>query len=233
MDGPQHGTPATASPAGAEQPRVVTGAATTATVLIALALVREVLVSVANWRLYFTAHDYLTGRATNADLEAVDTDGLAKLVSWPSFLVMIAAGVAFLVWLWRARINAELMSGAAAHRRSRGWVVGGWIGPVVNLWVPYQVVSDIWRASAPRRPVRLAPVNAWWALFAAAIVVRPIQWRMSSTFDSERDVLANANMSTLLTVLYVGAGVLVVLIVRRITAWQTAWQTQGPVAGGV
>ncbi|MEU5539042.1 DUF4328 domain-containing protein [Streptomyces sp. NPDC020362] len=229
MDGPQQGTPTSASPVAAEQRRVVTGAATTATILISLALVREVLVSAANWRLYFVAHDYLAGRATYADLEAADTDGLAKLVSWPSFLVMIAAGVAFIVWLWRARINAELMSGAAAHRRSRGWVVGGWVGPVANLWIPYQVVTDIWRASAPRRSVPVTLVKAWWALFAAALVVKPIQWRMSSKFDSEQDVLSNANVSTLLTVLYVGAGVLVILIVRRITAWQTHAPVQNAV----
>ncbi|MFF4508052.1 DUF4328 domain-containing protein [Streptomyces sp. NPDC001401] len=222
MDGPEQGTPTSTGPAVAERRRAVTGAATAVTVLIALAVVREVLLSAANWRLYFVAHDYLAGRATAADLDAADSDALAKLVSWPSFLVWIAAGVAFVVWLWRARINAELMSGAAAQRRSRGWVVGGWIGPVVNLWIPYQVVSDIWRASAPRRPVPLTLVNAWWALFAAAtVVVKPIQWRMASKFDSEQDVLSNANVSTLLTVLYVGAGLLVILIIRRITAWQT------------
>jgi hypothetical protein len=227
---PQQGTPTSASPAGAEKRRVVTGAATAATILISLALVREVLVSATNWRLYFVAHDYLAGRATAADLEAADTDALATLVSWPSFLVWIAAGVAFVVWLWRARINAELMSGAAAHRRSRGWVVGGWAAPVVNLWIPYQVVADIWRASAPRRSAPLTLVNAWWALFAAAtVVVKPIQWRMAAKFDSEQDVLSNANVSTLLTALYLAAGLLIILIVRRITAWQTHGHAQSSV----
>ncbi|MFC9926570.1 DUF4328 domain-containing protein [Streptomyces sp. NPDC127190] len=220
MDGAQQGVPANAGPVGVERRREVTGPATAVTVLISLELVREVLVTVANWRLYFVARDYLAGRATSAELDAADSDTLAQLVSWPSFVVMIAAGVVFLVWLWRARINAELMSGAAAHRRSRGWVVGGWIGPVVNLWVPYQVVSDIWRASAPRRTVPVTLVNAWWALFAATIIVKPIQWRMSARFDSLQDVQSNANVSTLLTALYVGAGVLVILVVRRITAWQ-------------
>lgn len=222
MDGSQQDTPTSAGPASGEQRRVVTGAATAVTVLISLDLVREILVLVGNWRLYFVVHDYLAGRATAADLEAADTDALAKLVSWPSFLVWIAAGVAFVVWLWRARINAELMSGAAAFRRSRSWAVGAWIAPVVNLWIPYQVVSDVWRASAPRRSVPVTLIKAWWALFIVAnAVVRPIQWRMSSKFDSEQDVLSNADVSTLLTALYVVAGLLLVLIVRRVTAWQT------------
>ncbi|MFI0784600.1 DUF4328 domain-containing protein [Streptomyces lydicus] len=227
MDDAQQGMPTNAQPVG-ELPRTVTGAATTATVLIALALAHAVLVLVANWRLYFLAHDYLAGAATAADLEAAGNDALATLGAfWPSMLVWIAAGIGVVVWLWRARINSELMSGAAAHRRARGWVVGAWTTPVANLWIPYQVVSDVWRASAPRRTVPVGLINAWWALFVVAnFVVKPIQWRMSSTFDSEQDVLSNANVTTLLTVLYMAAGLLLVLIVRRVTAWQTHGQTQ-------
>ncbi|MFH8678446.1 DUF4328 domain-containing protein [Streptomyces lydicus] len=219
--------PTNAQPVG-ELPRTVTGAATTATVLIAVALVHAVLVLVANWRLYFLAHDYLAGAATAADLEAADNDALATVGAfWPSMLVWITAGIGVVVWLWRARINSELMSGAAAHRRARGWVVGAWTTPVANLWIPYQVVSDVWRASAPRRTVPVGLINAWWALFVVAnFVVKPIQWRMSATFASEQDVLSNANVTTLLTVLYMAAGLLLVVIVRRVTAWQTHGQTQ-------
>nr|WP_237694763.1 DUF4328 domain-containing protein [Streptomyces sp. SID5468] len=196
-----------------------------------MALVHEALLTVANWRLYFLAHDYLAGKATAADLEAADNDALATLGSlWPSMLIWIAAGIAVLVWLWRARINSELMSDAAAHRRSRGWVVGAWATPVANLWIPYQVVSDVWRASAPRRSVPVTLINAWWALFVVAnVVVRPIQWRMSSKFDSVQDVLSDANVTTLLTALYVAAGLLLVLIIRRITAWQTHKHAQNAV----
>ncbi|GAA1931416.1 hypothetical protein GCM10009753_76550 [Streptantibioticus ferralitis] len=200
----------------------MTGAATAATMLISLELVREILVSVQNWRDYVVVHDYLTGAATKADLESADSGALTVLASTGlMFLISLAAGVAFLIWLWRARINAELMSGAAAHRRGRAWVVAAWITPVANLWYPYQIVSDIWQASAPRRPVPVTLINAWWASFVAAVLVRPIQWRMASQEATEHDVLANANLSTLLTALYLVAGVLIILIIRRNTAWQT------------
>ncbi|MFI6765456.1 DUF4328 domain-containing protein [Streptomyces sp. NPDC050355] len=229
MDGAQQGEPAGASSVGAQPYRPVTGAATAATLLISLELVREVLVSVSSWRNYLVVHDYLAGRVTDADLLAVDSDALATLVSWPSLLVWIAGGVAFLIWLWRARINAELMGGAAAHRRSRALVVGAWIAPVVNLWYPYQIVSDIWKASASRRPVPLALINAWWASFVAASLVKPIQWRMSAEQATEQDVLATANVTTLLAALYLVAGVLVILILRRITTWQTDGLAQNAV----
>ncbi|EST29082.1 DUF4328 domain-containing protein [Streptomyces roseochromogenus] len=223
MEGPQQGTSTGVSPAGTETYRPVTGAATAATLLISLELVREVLVAVHNWRDYVVVHDFLAGRATLADVEAADSGTFTTLLgTWSLFLVGGAAGVAFLVWLWRARINAELTGGAAAHRRSRGWVIGAWLSPVANLWFPYQVVSDIWQASAPRRPAPVALIKTWWVLYAVALfVVKPIQWRMASQEASEQDVLANANMSTLLTVLTLAAGVLVILIIRRVTEWQT------------
>jgi Domain of unknown function (DUF4328) len=114
------------------------------------------------------------------------------------------------------------MSGAAAHRRSRSWVVGAWLVPVLNLWVPRQVLLDIWRASAPRRPVSGALVNAWGVLFAATLIVRPIQWRVArQEITGLGDVQTLANVSTLLTVLNLATGVLIILIIRRVTAWQT------------
>ena len=78
------------------------------------------------------------------------------------------------------------MGGAAVHRRARGWAVASWMTPVANLWIPYQVVSDVWRASAPRRSVPVTLVSAWWALYVVAnVVVRPIQWRVSRNLDSD------------------------------------------------
>ncbi|MGW2599922.1 DUF4328 domain-containing protein [Streptomyces klenkii] len=219
MDSSQHNTPARSVGATAQRHRPLAGAAAAATILILLELAREIFVTVANWRDYFVVRDYLAGTATEADLDAADS--FSALATWPTLPAWIAAGVAFLVWLWRARINAELLAGPAAHRRSRGWVVGAWVAPVANLWYPYQVVSDIWQSSAPRRPAPAALINAWWALFVAATLVKPVQWRLALDLESEQDVLTNANVSTLLTALYVAAGALVILIIRRITAWQS------------
>ncbi|MFJ1792178.1 DUF4328 domain-containing protein [Kitasatospora griseola] len=211
--------------------RPVSGWAAAATVLISLVLLREVLVTVANWRAYELVHDYLNGTATEADLAAADADTLTALASstllW--LLPLSAAGVAFLVWLWRARCNAESLRGRDTQRRTRVWVVASWITPVVNLWYPYQIVSDIWQASAPGRPASGTLVKAWWACLVLAGLIRPIQWRLAAQdWTGEGDALSNANVSVLFAALYVAAGVLVVLVVRQVTAWQN----QAPQAVG-
>ncbi|MFC9238282.1 DUF4328 domain-containing protein [Streptomyces decoyicus] len=228
MDGPQQGTPTSASPAGPERYRTVSGTAAAAATLILLVLVGEVLISVSDWGIYNVVHDYKAGAATVADLEAADS--FSRLVSITTVVVWISAGVVFLVWLWRARVNAELFGGTAAQRRSRSWVIGGWFTPVANLWVPYQVVSDIWKASAARRPVPGGLVMVWWALLVTSTVIgRAVAQLYLAEEVTEEGLRSAANLSTLGTVLDAAAGVLVVLIIRRITAWQTQRLAQSAV----
>lgn len=203
--------------------RPVTGVGVTAAILIGLVLVREVLVAVANWRDYSLVHGYLAGTVSPSDIESADSDFLEAIGGlFAGFAVWLVAGAAFLVWLWRARLNSELIAGASAHRRSRGWVVGGWITPIANLWYPHQIMTDIWRASAVRKPVSVALVNAWWGFLAiGTVLIRPIQWRLAMQESvSEQDFLSNANVSTLFVALELVAGVLAIVIIRRITGWQ-------------
>jgi fumarate reductase subunit D len=62
-------------------------------------------------------------------------------------IVMLVAGIVFVVWLHRARINAEYSS--FRQRRARAWTFWGWIVPIVSLWIPFQVLGDIWRPGLP------------------------------------------------------------------------------------
>src|SRR5688572_18369651 len=62
-------------------------------------------------------------------------------------LLLVASYVATCLWLWRARQNSELLGPGHHHARSRGWVWGGWVCPIVNLWFPFQVVKGVHLAS--------------------------------------------------------------------------------------
>ena len=53
----------------------------------------------------------------------------------------------FLVWFYRARKNAD--GRGQRQRWSPGWAIGAWVVPIVNLWFPYQIMADIWRANLP------------------------------------------------------------------------------------
>jgi hypothetical protein len=73
------------------------------------------------------------------------------------------AMVMFLVWFYRARVNAE--GHGWPQRLSPGWAIGAWFVPVVNFWFPFRIMVDIWRAGLPEQPrtkIAILP-GMWWA----------------------------------------------------------------------
>ncbi|MFF7214557.1 DUF4328 domain-containing protein [Streptomyces sp. NPDC008238] len=86
------------------------------------------------------------------------------MVSMVFVYAMNLAIVLFLVWLARARHNAHLLT-PQASLPSRGWTIGVWFVPLVNFFVPRQVLLDIGRASSVswQETRDRTLVNLWWA----------------------------------------------------------------------
>jgi hypothetical protein len=87
------------------------------------------------------------------------------LLALTSLLALVAAYVTTCLWLWRARSNAERLA-PDLQTRSKGWVWGGWICPIVSFWFPFQIVRDVLLAGTPARTHR--PVVGW--LLAAFLI---------------------------------------------------------------
>jgi hypothetical protein len=222
-------------PVWVRQLRPVGGAGLAAAVLIAVAEVADVVRTWAFWHGYGVARDYVAGRpeVTGDDLDAADR--LNSATAWGYLICVLVAGVVFLVWLSRARRNAEVLCDAP-HRRGRGWVIGGWFCPVVNLWFPYQVVDDVERASRPDNHPDLADlrsmpgstrVGVWWALWLAGLVINRFAWTVLRGTITLEAIRTAAIAYTLSTMLLVGAAGLMVMIMRRISAWQSPEWPQG------
>ncbi|MEU9040466.1 MULTISPECIES: DUF4328 domain-containing protein [unclassified Kitasatospora] len=191
------------------------------TVLILLSLLYDVLLTVADWRVYLAVEDALAGNATESDLQAAD-DFSSFFTFWKGLVLVVAAGVVFLAWLWRARINAESLGGPSSQRRARGWTVGSWITPVANLWIPYQVVTDIWKASAPRRSNPGPLLAAWWGAWViGGYVGRAYTYQVMQDALSEDDLRRAVYLGTVAAALDVLAGVLIIYTIHRIGSWQT------------
>jgi hypothetical protein len=83
-------------------------------------------------------------------------------------VTIFCLSILFVVWFRRARINAERSD--YRQRRARGWAFWGWIIPVIDLWFPFQIMGDIWRAGLPAsewRKTAWLPALWWtcWLLF--------------------------------------------------------------------
>jgi hypothetical protein len=96
-------------------------------------------------------------------------------------VTILGLSILFVVWFRRARINAERHD--YRQRRARGWAFWGWIVPIVNIWFPFQIMGDIWRAGLPaeqRRKTAWLPAM-WWTC-----------WLLSALSDGGQAMGANS-----------------------------------------
>ncbi|MBT2508646.1 DUF4328 domain-containing protein [Streptomyces sp. ISL-98] len=163
-------------------------------------------------------------------------------------VIMLATVVLWLIWFRRVRINAELFD-AQAHRLGRGWALAAWFVPVAHLWVPKQVINDVWTASAsppapapyatrPERPTpSRAALHAWWLSFAGSIGLLYVS-KAWQTWDEAKD-LDEARLLALLSffegALTLASAVLAVVVVQQVTSMQQrrVTATQQRSAGGL
>lgn len=214
--------------------RPVRGIGIAASVLIGLDAVFGILDGIASQRIADVVQAYADGNATMEDARAVDAFGLT--VSLLGLLVTIAAGVTFIVWIYRSRRNAERVSYGAEHRHSRGWVIGSWFTPIVNLWYPLQIVQDVWRAFDPAqqdRPLQARDKNGflvgWWTAY---LLMSWVGGAVGRLVLREDDLATVATWTWVTTVLTFVAAAFAVVLIKRLTDLQDRTRPQefsGPV----
>jgi len=125
-----------------------------------------------------------SAKAVLSTPSAVVTAGevLSLLIRLALIGIGFLTGVAFLLWIYRASTNLKAL-GAAELKYSPGWAIGGFFVPFLNLVRPYQVVTEIWRASAAGAS-RSGGVNWTYEQTPAFISVWWGSWLLSGFLDS-------------------------------------------------
>jgi Domain of unknown function (DUF4328) len=170
-----YGGPGWGGPAYVARPlRIYRPPRTTAIVavcLIVAGMAGSIVQCVLVWMQYGDLKRIIYGLSSEAEVDrwAQTLEASAHVYDLSGW-VLFAAGIGFLVWLWRARENAEALNPASPHRHESGWVIGSWICPVVQFWYPLQILEDVEQAShPPARPGMIehrpgpALRHGWWA----------------------------------------------------------------------
>ncbi|EPH45263.1 DUF4328 domain-containing protein [Streptomyces aurantiacus] len=183
------------------------------------------------------------GWSAGAEDRADRADSLYGLSGVLQAVGMLATAVVFICWFRRVRVNAEVFA-PDGHTKARGWAVGGWFVPVVNLWFPRRIAADIWDASAPATPdaplagppqpagwevqPKRTLLNAWWTLWLCTGIFGQIASRQYANAE-EPEAIKRAVVSLMASdVLNIAAAVVAILFVRRLTAMQDAKARTGP-----
>jgi hypothetical protein len=98
---------------------------------------------------------------------------LLLLIIWPTFCR----------WIYLAHQNLPAL-GARNLRITSGWAIGTFFVPVLNLWVPYQAMQDLAKASRSPGQWRLEPASVrvvlWWILWLVVEIVLNALIRLQS-----------------------------------------------------
>lgn len=150
-----------------------------------------------------------------------------EIVSAPIAITMV---VMWLVWFWRVRVNAETFA-PGRIRYSAEMAVGAWLIPVCNLFVPKQVINDVWTASNPASPQwygygprptsRRGLVNGWWTMWLIYFVFGTFSsyesWYDAGTVEDGQETLALALFTDIFSI---PAIILAMVLISRLTGIQ-------------
>lgn len=143
---------------------------------------------------------------------------LTGVLGLATIAVYIATVVVFLMWLYRVSNNVAAFGKRTQH--SSGWAVGSFFVPIMNLFVPYQAVRDIWNKSEPTgadttmhsySPPGYFP--AWWGFWIASNIVSNAYFRMTL---AEAPMEATAMVGILSEALSIVAAFFAIQVVKEV-----------------
>ncbi|WUS98802.1 DUF4328 domain-containing protein [Streptomyces sp. NBC_00708] len=221
------------TPARLDHLRSPVGLGKAVCVLLGAVAVADVLAIAAGVRNRMLLADGLDDGFLAVDAETWDrADMLYRTSGMLQGLTFLVTAVVFLVWLRRARLNAEVFD-PRAHSLRPGWAIGAWFVPIGNFWLPYRVANGIWTASAPtdtpggRSAAPRGLLNAWWAALVVAEVLSRGAARYYTRAETGDELVRGLDMVAACDALEVGAAVLAILFVRRLTRMQTRRAASG------
>ncbi|MBM7784436.1 DUF4328 domain-containing protein [Tenggerimyces flavus] len=160
-----------------------------------------------------------------ADLEA--SDAAYQLTGVLELAGYVVAGVLFIVWLFRARANAEAIL-PFQHRLAKPWLVFGWIVPIIAWWFPKNIVDDIWKTSDPAMTQRNPKaggggpkiVLVWWLVFLLGTWVGNAVMRSIVGAETLEDIQVAAGAEVVLAPVSWAGAILAVVVIARLSKLQ-------------
>ncbi|MFF2998376.1 DUF4328 domain-containing protein [Streptomyces sp. NPDC057950] len=202
--------------------------------LLGLVVATDLLAIWADRTMYGVASALVDGRTGEGIRRRADhADSLYSAAGYAQTGALLATVVVFLVWFHRARVNAEVFD-PFGHSKARGWAVGGWFVPVLNLWRPRRIMVDIWDASIPRGSRSShGLVNLWWALWLTALLADRASTAEHRDARTALEMRHAAGQATFADAADVAAALLAILVVLRLTRMQHEKALRGPAAAAV
>ncbi len=150
-------------------------------------------------------------------------EAVTALISLPQLIVFLVSSFLTLKWLYRVTMNSHAL--AEGVRISPPWAIGWYFVPFANLFKPFQAVADAWKVSLDPRGWRELETPGlllwWWGLWLFVSTLDNASLRMDLRADTVADARFVAGADVLSSVLWIPLCLLLIRIVRRLSAQQS------------
>ncbi len=208
--------------------RPLEGRARWAVIALVAVIVSDVIAIWSDWLEIDLMNGVLEGEVASID-DLQSNDDRQSIVGILQFFALVVSAFFFIRWFHAGYVNLRALDQPNLRFRA-GWAIGAWFVPILNLWRPKQIANDIWRGSDPDAssfhesawkdagiPLLL---GLWWAAWIATNVIGNAVGRAWFGRDTADDIRDAATLDLASSVVDIGAAVLAVLVVRRLTARQ-------------
>lgn len=157
--------------------------------------------------------------------EVIASDNRQATIGVIYLILLIITGILFLMWIHRTHRNLPSL-GNTNLKYSPGWAVGWFFVPILSLWKPYQVTTEIWKASDPTTDIndstawQKSPassiVSSWWFLFIISALIGNIVMSFVLQAETPSELLTATWAVLIMDAIEIPAAILAILIVRNI-----------------
>lgn len=163
---------------------------------------------------------------------------VSLLVALINLVIVIVIGIVTFIWFYRA--NKNIHSFNAKDVSSPRMAVIWWFIPIANLWKPYQVAQQIWKASDPqivlsngtewKKSPSSNTIKTWWLMAILSILISlSVQFFLPTTnaqflfdpeYKTEPTVFNEQFQIIVLTILGIISSIFFIVMIKQISARQ-------------
>lgn len=164
----------------------------------------------------------LLSRESFSEMEGKANDSREQVVALSSLLIYFFTVIVFSRWIYLSHQNVRAL-GVHDLRISPGWAVGYFFIPILNLWKPYQAMSDLWKASreANWHEISAGPILwSWWTLFISSNLLGQVAFRATLAAQDLRGFKLATILGGMLEVINLALCLVAITLVSEISRSQ-------------
>ncbi len=110
-----------------------------------------------------------------------DIESLANILNIFHAGIAILSFILFVTWFYKSYANLENVVDNLEHKK--GWIIGAWFVPFVNLYKPYKIMKDMYlkvqgilnyKESYHKDSISTSVIGWWWATFLTSSLTSEI-----------------------------------------------------------